>query len=120
MDKKEFSVTPWDVKGAVDYESLIKEFGVERISPDLLKRLQKHTKELHFMLRRGIFFAHRDLIWLLNEHEKGNKFFIYTGRSPSGPITLGHLQTWIFTKWLQDVFNVDLWFQFPDEGQFLF
>ena len=43
------------------------------------------------MLRRNIFFAHRDLKWLLDEYEKGNKFFLYTGRSPSGPIHLGHL-----------------------------
>ncbi len=120
MDKKEFSVTPWDVTGDVDYDTLIREFGVERISPELLKRLQKYAKELHFMLRRGIFFAHRDLGWLLDQYEKGNNFFLYTGRSPSGPIHLGHLQTWIFTKWLQETFNADLWFQFPNEEKFLF
>ena len=120
MDKQEFSVTPWDVKGEVDYDALMREFGVEKISPELLKRLQKHTKELHFMLRRGIFFAHRDLNWLLDQYEKGNKFFLYTGRSPSGPVHLGHVQAWIFTKWLQDVFDVDLWFQFPNEEKFLF
>ena len=72
------------------------------------------------MLRRNVFFAHRDLNWILNEYEKGNRFFLYTGRAPSGKVHLGHLMPWIFTKWLQDKFNADLWFQFPDEEKFLF
>ena len=123
MDKKEagaMKVTPWEVKGEVDYGKLIKEFGISVIDERLLKRIEKHTKEIHFMLRRNIFFAHRDLNWLLDEYEKGNKFFLYTGRSPSGPIHLGHLMPWVFTKWLQDKFNVELWFQFPDDEKFLF
>lgn len=118
--KKDFEVTPWDVSGDIDYERLIKEFGVEKIDQQLLKRIEKHTKDVHFLLRRKIFFAHRDLNWLLNEYEKGNKFFLYTGRAPSGKVHLGHLMPWIFTKWLQDKFGVELWFQFPDEEKFLF
>jgi tryptophanyl-tRNA synthetase len=119
MDKKTV-VTPWDVSGEVDYGKLIKEFGVSEIDEKLLSRIEKHTKELHFMLRRKIFFAHRDLKWILDEYEKGNKFFLYTGRAASGPVHLGHLMPWIFTKWLQDKFGVELWFQFPDEEKFLF
>ncbi len=115
-----FSVTPWEVKGRIEYDKLIKQFGVEKIDEEVLKRIQKHTKELHFMLRRKVFFAHRDLNWILNEVEKGNKFYLYTGRSPSGQVHLGHLMPWIFTKWLQDTFDVELWFQFPDEEKFLF
>ncbi len=118
--KKEATVTPWEVKGDVDYEKLIKEFGVSRIDSKLLERIKKHTGSLHFMLRRKVFFAHRDMNWLLDEYEKGNKFFLYTGRGPSGPIHIGHLGTWVFTKWLQDKFNVDLWFQFTDDEKFLF
>src|SRR3989344_9055044 len=113
-------VTPWEVQGSVDYDKLIKEFGVSHIDDDLLKRIEKKAGELHFMLRRKIFFANRDLKWILDEYDKGNKFFLYTGRSPSGPIHLGHLMPWIFTKWLQDKFGVELWFQFPDEEKFLF
>jgi len=113
-------VTPWEVEGEIDYGKLIQEFGVSKIDDNLLARIKKHTKELHLMLRRGIFFAHRDLKWLLDEYEKGNKFFLYTGRSPSGPIHIGHLTPWIFTKWLQDKFGVELYFQFPDDEKFLF
>jgi len=113
-------VTPWEVKGDIDYDRLIKEFGVEKLDELTLNRIKKHTKDLHFLLRRKIFFCHRDLNWLLNEYEKGNKFYIYTGRAPSGHVHLGHLLPWVFTKWLQDKFKVDLWFQFPDEEKFLF
>ena len=120
MKKKGYVVTPWEVSGDIDYGKLIKEFGVSKISDDTLERISKYTKDMHFMLRRKIFFAHRDLNWILDEYEKGNKFFLYTGRAPSGPIHLGHLMPWIFTKWLQDRFNVELLFQFPDEEKFLF
>lgn len=114
------TVTPWEVSGKIDYGKIVKEFGVSKIDKSLLERIKKHTGELHYMLRRNTFFAHRDLNWLLDEYEKGNKFFLYTGRSPSGPVHLGHLLPWVFTKWLQDKFGVELWFQFPDEEKFLF
>jgi len=120
MAKEQFVVTPWEVSGKVDYEKLIKEFGTEPITDELLGRIKKHTKELHFMLRRKIFFSHRDMNWLLNEYEKGNKFFLYTGRGPSGPVHIGHLLPWILTKWLQEKFDAELWFQFTDDEKFLF
>ncbi|MBS3100044.1 tryptophan--tRNA ligase [Candidatus Pacearchaeota archaeon] len=118
--KKDAKVTPWEVSGKVDYNKVIKEFGVSSIDEKSIKRIENIAGESHFMLRRGIFFAHRDLKWILDEYEKGNKFFLYTGRAPSGKIHLGHLLPWIFTKWLQDKFDVELWFQFPDEEKFLF
>ncbi|MFT4311144.1 MAG: tryptophan--tRNA ligase [Candidatus Woesearchaeota archaeon] len=117
-------VDPWSVKGDVDYEKLVKDFGLKKIDQKLLSRIEKHAKKkgkkLHFLLKRGIFFAHRDLKFILDEYEKGNKFFLYTGRSPSGKVHLGHYFVWEFTKWLQDVFDVELIFQFPDEEKFLF
>lgn len=118
--KKEFIVNPWEVKGDVDYGKIVKKFGVEKIDNKLLNRIKKHTKEIPLQLRRKVFFAHRDMNWLLDEYEKGNKFFLYTGRGPSGPIHIGHLGTWIFTKWLQDNFNAELYFQFTDDEKFLF
>ena len=120
MKKEEMKVTPWEVSGKIDYDKLIKEFGVSKIDTNLLNRIKKHSRDLHFTLRRKVFFAHRDLNWLLDKYEKKNKFFLYTGRAPSGPVHLGHLLPWIFTKWIQDKFNAELWFQFPDEEKFLF
>jgi tryptophanyl-tRNA synthetase len=119
--KEETIVNPYTVEGSVDYEKLIKEFGLLKIDSKLLERIKKHSNnQLHPMLKREIFFAHRDLNWILDEYEKGNKFFLYTGRGPSSKIHVGHLMTWYFTKWLQDTFDVELYFQFTDDEKFLY
>ena len=112
---KEMIVNPYDVEGEVDYDRLIKEFGIEKIDEKLLKRIEKIAGEVHPYLRRGIFFAHRDLEKILDAYEKGEKFFLYTGCGPSGPIHLGHYSIWSFVKWLQDKFNVELRFLFTDD-----
>jgi len=111
-------VTPWQVEGEIDYDKLIKKFGTEKISNQLLERITKCTGEEHFMLRRGIFFSHRDMNRILDEHQKGNKFFLYTGRGPSGHTHIGHLVPWVFAKWLQDKFGVNLYFQLTDDEKF--
>ncbi|MDD5331663.1 MAG: tryptophan--tRNA ligase [Candidatus Nanoarchaeia archaeon] len=118
------TITPWEVKGEIDYNKLIKEFGVSKIDKKLLERLEKIAKKknmkLHHFLTREIFIAHRDLDFFLNEYEKGNKVFLYTGRGPSGEIHLGHAIPLMFTKYLQDLFDADLYFQFTDDEKFLF
>jgi len=116
----EMNVNPYDVEGEVKYDRLITEFGIKKIDPKLIKRIEKIAGEVHPYLRRGIFFAHRDLEKLLDAYEKGEKFFLYTGCGPSGPIHLGHYSIWSFVKWLQDKFNVELWFQFTDDEKFLY
>ena len=57
----EFSVTPYEVEGSVDYDKLIARFGVERISDALRERLERLAGSSNFMIDRGIFFADRDL-----------------------------------------------------------
>ena len=84
------------------------------------KKIEKITGELHPMLKLGYFFSHRDLDKVLTEYEKGNKFYLYTGRGPSGLIHMGHLLPWIFTKYLQDKFDVNLIFQITDDEKFLY
>ncbi|MBT3298435.1 tryptophan--tRNA ligase [archaeon] len=113
-------VNPYEVEGKIDYDRIVKDFGIKKLTKSDLGRIKRLAGELHPYLRRGIFFANRDLNWCLDEYEKGNKFFLYTGCGPSGPIHLGHLGTWRFTKWLQDKFGVELWFQFTDDEKFLF
>ena len=118
MSSDEFIVTPWHVEGDIDYDKLIKQFGTQKISNDLLSKLQKVTGEDHFMLRRGVFFSHRDLNLILENYEKGKEFFLYTGRGPSGHTHIGHLVPWVFAKWLQDKFNVNMYFQLTDDEKF--
>ena len=115
-----FIVTPWEVSGEIDYEKLIKEFGTQKLDEHLLKRLEKQTGPLHHLLRRHIFFSHRDLDWFLTEFEKGNKGFLYTGRGPSGHTHLGHLVPWMLTRWLQQRLHLKLYFQMTDDEKFLF
>lgn len=117
---EEFTVTPWEVKGHVDYARLIEKFGTEPIDADLLGRIQGLAGELHPFLTRGIFYSHRDLNWILDEYEKGNPFYLYTGRGPSSHVHVGHLLPWVFTKWLQDSLDVKLYFQITDDEKFLF
>ena len=118
MSADDFIVTPWHVEGKIDYDKLIKQFGTEKITNDLLNQVTKLAGEDHFMLRRGIFFSHRDFKTILDEYEKGNKFFLYTGRGPSGHTHIGHLVPWVFAKWLQDKFNVNMYFQLTDDEKF--
>ncbi|HSB46822.1 MAG TPA: tryptophan--tRNA ligase [Candidatus Bilamarchaeum sp.] len=118
----EFTVTPWEVSGAVDYDKLTKQFGTSRIDSALRERLIKASggDEPHHMLRRDFFFSHRDLDKVLNDVEKGKGFFLYTGRGPSKGMHIGHLVPLIFTKWLQDTFKVNLYIEITDDEKFLF
>src|SRR5574338_1595190 len=120
MSSEEFTVTPWSVEGDIDYDKLMQKFGTEKISPELEARIEKITGEVHPMLKLGYFFSHRDLDKILTEYEKGNKFYLYTGRGPSGKIHMGHLLPWIFTKYLQEKFDVNLIFQLTDDEKFLY
>lgn len=118
-DKDEMVVTPWEVRGKVNYERLIREFGTQPLTSELVQRLAKHTGDVHLQLRRELFFSHRDLDTVLDLYEKGTKFVLYTGRGPSGPVHIGHLVPWIFTKYLQDKFKTRLYFQMTDDEKFL-
>ncbi len=115
----EFIVNPWEVSGAVDYDKLIKEFGTRKIDEQLKKRLATDAGEMHHMLRRGYFFSHRDLDLALDDHEKKNGFFLYTGRGPSGPMHIGHLIPLVFTKWMQERFGANLYIEVTDDEKFL-
>jgi tryptophanyl-tRNA synthetase len=116
----EFKVTPWEVEGEIDYNKLIEKFGTQIITPDILKKVKDLIGEIHPMLKLQYFFSHRDFDWVLTKYEKGDKFYLYTGRGPSGMIHLGHLLPWIFTKYIQDKFNAKLLFQITDDEKFLY
>jgi tryptophanyl-tRNA synthetase len=117
---KEFKVTPWEVEGEIDYNKLIENFGTQTITPEILMKVKDLTGEIHPMLKLQYFFSHRDFDWILSKYENGDKFYLYTGRGPSGMIHMGHLLPWIFTKYLQDKFNVKLLFQLTDDEKFLY
>uniref|UniRef100_A0A182PBF2 Tryptophan--tRNA ligase, cytoplasmic n=1 Tax=Anopheles epiroticus TaxID=199890 RepID=A0A182PBF2_9DIPT len=118
-------VDPWTVTSSsdagIDYDKLIKRFGSSHIDAALIERLEKVAgKPVHHLIRRGIFFSHRDLHTLLNAVEAGKKFYLYTGRGPSSDsMHLGHLVPFIVTKWLQEAFDVPLVIQLTDDEKTL-
>jgi tryptophanyl-tRNA synthetase len=116
-------ITPWTVEAAngIDYNKLISEFGCSPMDDTLIARVERITgRKAHRFLRRGIFFTHKDLTLLLDAYEKGEPFYIYTGRGPSSEsLHLGHLIPFQFTQWLQEAFNVPLVIQLTDDEKFL-
>lgn len=119
MVDKKFIVTPWEVTGEVDYERLIRDFGTQPIVGPLAKRLEGILGEAAYLVRRQVFFSHRDLNLVLDDYDKGKGFFLYTGRGPSGPMHIGHILSFYFTKWLQDKFHANAYIQMTDDEKFL-
>ncbi|VVB78103.1 Tryptophan--tRNA ligase [uncultured archaeon] len=76
---------PWEVKGDIDYDKLIKEFGVSPLKelPDVF------NKELGY--KRKIIFAHRDIQRVLEAIKNKKKFVMMTGLMPTGKCHIGHL-----------------------------
>lgn len=116
------AVTPWAVRGSVDYAKLLEQFGSSEIGPELLERFERVTgKKPHPWLRRGFFYSHREFDEILTAYEKGEKFYLYTGRGPSSDsLHFGHLVPFLFTKWLQEVFDVPLVIQMTGDEKYLF
>ncbi|KAH8893357.1 tryptophanyl-tRNA synthetase [Thozetella sp. PMI_491] len=125
------TVDPWNVQGevgedgvvkAIDYKKLVEEFGTKLIDDALLARFEQVTGHRpHRFMRRGIVFSHRDLEAILNRYERGEPFFLYTGRGPSSDsMHIGHTVPFEFTKWLQDVFDVPLIIMMTDDEKYLF
>ena len=85
MEKKAVIVNPWEVKGDINYERLIKEFG---ISP-MLKNLPNIFKT-NLLFRRGIVYGHRDFDNILDAIKNKKKFVMMTGLMPSGKFHFGH------------------------------
>ena len=103
-------VDPYEVSGDLDYKKLVKQFGVSKITPAILKKLG--TKNL--LLTRGAFYAHRDL----NKILKG-KFAIVTGRGPSEKMHIAHLAMFRAVVDLQKKHGCFVFIPFSDDEKIL-
>jgi tryptophanyl-tRNA synthetase len=103
-------VDPYEVSGNIDYEKLVKQFGVSRITPSLLKRLGTDN----LLVRRGGFYAHRDL----GKITKG-KFAIVSGRGPSANMHLGHLAVFKAIRDIQKKTGCFVFIPFSDDEKML-
>ena len=107
-------VNPWEVKGDIDYGKLVKEFGTSLINDKIRNKLDK----THPLLRRGIYFSHRDFDKWLNNNEKKKRVSVITGRGPSEKMHIGHLVPFMVAKSLQDVFDCEVFIPISDDEKF--
>ena len=111
---KKSEVNPWEVSGNVNYDKLVKDFGVSLIDDKISKKIS----QLHPLLRRGLYFAHRDFDKWLQAYEQGKTVSVITGRGPSEKMHLGHLVPFLVAKSLQDEFGCDVYIPISDDEKF--
>lgn len=125
-DQGDYNINPNhfsnDTGKEVDYDHLIKQFGCQKLTPELIERFEKVIgKPMHHLIRRGKFVSHRDFDIFLDKFEKGAPIYLYTGRGPSSAsMHMGHLLPFIVTKWLQDVFQCPTVIQLTDDEKYFY
>ena len=84
MPEKKYDINPWEVKGDIDYDKLIKEFGIVP-----LKELPKVFTE-NVLFRRKFVFAARDIGKIMLNLRDEKPFCVMTGLMPTGKFHIGH------------------------------
>jgi tryptophanyl-tRNA synthetase len=105
------SVTPYAVAGDVDYEKLLARFGADELTDDQRDRFPDHP-----LVRRGLFYAGRDVDDFLDAETQS----IVTGVGPSGPMHLGHAMVFYFAKRLQDALGLRVYVPVSDDEKYWF
>jgi tryptophanyl-tRNA synthetase len=75
---------PWGSSDVVDYSKLFAEFGIEPISNISTKFPRNHR-----LLRRGMWFGHRDLASVFERAIRGDPYSVMSGIKPTGVFHLG-------------------------------
>ena len=81
----ETKLTPWEVSGEINYNKLIKQFGLKP-TKNLPETFNKNT-----LFRRNIIFANRDIEKILEAIKNKKPFAIMTGLMPTGEMHIGHM-----------------------------
>ncbi len=116
-----FRITPWEVSGdTVDYNALISLFELDVVTTEVRNLFQEVFGEEHYLISRGIFYAHRFLrLALLDLKYDRAKVYIFTGRGASGPMHIGHLIPVNLAKWMQERLGLHFFFQISDDEKFV-
>lgn len=109
-----FTVTPYEVAGEVDYGKLLERFGADRVTSEQVRRFPDHP-----MLRRGVYYAGRDVDAYLDAAGSGATHSIVTGVGPSGPMHLGHALVFYLAKTLQDATGATVYVPLSDDEKYL-
>ena len=115
-DSSENTVTPDEVAGEVDYGKPLDRFGADALTDDHLSRFPQPP---HPLLRRGSYYAGRDVDRLLDTIEGDERCSIVTGVGPSGPLHIGHAVTFYFAKWLQAATGAVVYVPLSDDEKYL-
>ncbi len=89
-------VTPWEVEGVVDYDRLMREFGIRPFS-DIIGRVPCPNK----LMRRGVIFGHRDYDRIVDAMIEKRPWAVMSGFMPSGMPHFGHKMTMDEIVWHQ-------------------
>ncbi len=89
-------VSPWEVEGLVDYNRLIKDFGIQKFD-----KIPEELKKNKFF-RRHIIFGHRDYDKILEAMRLKKDWAVMSGFMPSGSPHFGHKMTMEEIIWHQN------------------
>ena len=79
-----------EVKGDVDYGDVMREFGLEPMTP-FLEKMKADKIKLPIMYRRKLVIAQRDFNQIYNAIKNKKKFGVLTGLNPSGTLHFGNV-----------------------------
>lgn len=111
----EGSVTPYDVSGRVDYERLLDQFGADTLESETIGLF---PDPIHPLLRRGFYYAGRDVERLLERVSAGAGLSIVTGIGPSGPLHLGHAVHLFLARYLQRAMDARVYIPISDDEKY--
>jgi tryptophanyl-tRNA synthetase len=114
-DDEEPTVTPYAVRGEIDYETLLNQFGADRLTDE---QIASFPDPVHPLVRRKIFYAERDVSPFLAAANAGEPHSIVTGRGPSGPMHIGHVFPFYFAKYLQDQTDTLVYIPLSDDEKY--
>jgi len=113
-DAADYTVTPYAVEGEIDYDDLVERFGADPLTDDQIARLPDHPA-----VRRGVFYAGRDVDRYAAAAAAGRRHSIVTGVGPSGPLHVGHLLPLRLAKRFQDATGAHVTIPLSDDEKFL-
>ncbi|MFC6726459.1 tryptophan--tRNA ligase, partial [Halobium palmae] len=112
----EFTVTPYEIEGEVDYDRLLDRFGADRLTAEQHVRFSDPP---HRLLRREVVYAGRDVDRFLDAAAAGETVSVVTGVGPTGPMHLDHLPQFYLAKYLQDETGAHVYIPLSDDEKHL-
>jgi tryptophanyl-tRNA synthetase len=114
-------ITPFEVGSISDYTRVVKEFGCDPMTSDLLDRFERITGTKIPNGYRNFIISHRDFDKILTAIEEKKLVYLYTGRGPSSDsMHIGHLVPFRFCQYLQSALKIPVVIQITDDEKFIF